>query len=222
MCSGGALSFLGANMSESDLRDRQRNVPHGASNRADPDADQCVAAPDPLADIVAGCQQGNRQAQRLLYDHCHERLYRLIVRMVGQQDAADLLQQAFLQVFVKIGQFTGRARFETWVYRLAINECLQFRRRHARAHREMPADEPVDPSASHTQRAQQQELMERALAQLTPELRAVFVLREVEGLSYREIAAALQIEQGTVGSRLNQARAQLRKRLIELGWNPKT
>jgi RNA polymerase sigma-70 factor (ECF subfamily) len=132
------------------------------------------------------------------------------------------LQQVFLQVFVKIGQFTGRARFETWVYRLAINECLQFRRGKARTPRDMPADDPVDPSASHTQRIQQQELMERALAQLTPELRAVFVLREMEGLSYREIAAALRVEQGTVGSRLNQARTQLRKRLIELGWNPKT
>jgi RNA polymerase sigma-70 factor, ECF subfamily len=124
-------------------------------------------------------------------------------------------------VFVKIGQFTGRARFETWVYRLAINECLQFRRRRNRTHHDMPADEPADPSASHTQRTQQQELMERALAQLKPELRAVFVLREIEGLSHREIAAALKIEQGTVGSRLNQARTQLRKHLIELGWSPK-
>ena len=149
-------------------------------------------------------------------------LYGLVVRMVGDQDAADVLQQVFLQVFVKIGQFAGRARVETWIYRIAINECLQFRRRTARAHCDMPADEPIDPAAPHTTRTAQQELMERALEQLTPELRAVFVLREIEGLAYREIAAALQIEQGTVGSRLNQARAQLRKRLIELGWDPTT
>jgi len=177
---------------------------------------------DPMADIVMGCQLGNRQAQRLLYDRCHERLYRLIVRMVGQQDAADLLQQVFLRIFVKIGQFSGGACFQTWAYRLAINECLQFRRRKPRTPCNMPADEPIDPSASHTQRTQHQELIELALAQLTPELRAIFVLREIEGLSYREIAAALQIEQGTVGSRLNQARSQLRTRLFELGWSPNT
>jgi RNA polymerase sigma-70 factor (ECF subfamily) len=175
-----------------------------------------------MAGIVAGCQQGDRQAQQQLYEQCHERVFRLLVRMVGEQDAPDALQQVFLQVFSKIGQFSGRARFETWLYRLAINECLQFRRRAARVHFDMPADEPIDPSAEPTLRAQQQELMERALAQLAPELRAIFLLKEVEGMSYREIANTLQIKMGTVGSRLNQARAQLRNTLTELGWNPES
>jgi RNA polymerase sigma-70 factor (ECF subfamily) len=209
-------------MSRADLQHGRRNVPHGVSNLVVADAGTPVPMSDPLAGIVAGCRLGNRHAQRLLYDRCHERLYRLIARMVEQQDAADLLQQVFLQIFVKIGQFSGSACFETWAYRLAINECLQFRRRKPRTPCDMPADEPIDPSASHTERTQHQELVELALSQLKPELRAIFVLREIEGLSYREIAAALQIEQGTVGSRLNQARSQLRKRLIELGWTPKT
>jgi RNA polymerase sigma-70 factor, ECF subfamily len=174
-----------------------------------------------MAEIVTGCQQGDRQAQQRLYEQCHERVFRLLVRMVGRQDAPDALQQVFLQVFSKIGQFSGRARFETWLYRIAINECLQFRRRTARAHFDMPADEPIDPAAEPMLRAQQQELMERALAQLAPELRAIFLLKEVEGMSYREIASTLQIKVGTVGSRLNQARGQLRNILTELGWNPK-
>jgi RNA polymerase sigma-70 factor (ECF subfamily) len=203
-----------------DQNKRRRNEPRQASN----DADGRLVTPDaadPLAEAVAGCRQGDRLAQRQVYEHLKDRLFRLIVRMVGEQEAADLLQQVFLQVFVKIGQFAGGSRFETWAYRLTINECLQFRRRKQRAYADMPADEPIDPSVPHTQRTQQQELMERALAQLTPDLRAAFVLREVEGLSYREIAAALQIELGTVGSRLNEARARLRIRLIELGWDPK-
>lgn len=175
-----------------------------------------------MAGTVTGCQQGDRQAQQQLYEHCHERVFRLLVRMVGHQDAPDLLQQVFLQVYSKIGQFSGRARFETWLYRIAINECLQFRRRSARVHYHMPADEPIDPSAEPALRAQQQELMERALGQLAPELRAIFLLREVEGLSYREIAATLQIKEGTVGSRLNQARSELRNILGELGWNPES
>jgi RNA polymerase sigma-70 factor (ECF subfamily) len=207
-------------MSKTNLRDKRRNTPPRGSNPSDQVADDPLHTSDPLAGIVAGCQQGDRQSQRLLYDHCHQRLYGLIVRMVGHQDAADLLQQVLLQMYVKIDQFAGRARFETWVYRLAINECLQFRRRQVRTKCAMPADDPADPSAPHTRRTEQQDLVERALAQLVPELRAVFVLREIEGLSYREIAAALQIEEGTVGSRLNHARELLRKRLVELGWSP--
>jgi len=177
---------------------------------------------EPMAGIVAGCQQGDRQAQQQLYEQCHEKVFRLLVRMVGEQDAPDALQQVFLQVFSKIGQFSGRARFETWLYRVAINECLQFRRRTARMHFDMPADEPIDPAAEPALRAQHQELMERALAQLAPELRAIFLLKEVEGMSYREIASTLEIKMGTVGSRLNQARAQLRDILTELGWNPES
>ncbi|MEX2113381.1 MAG: sigma-70 family RNA polymerase sigma factor [Pirellulales bacterium] len=193
-----------------------------ASNLLEAHQSGSRAASDPLADVVAGCQRGDRHAQRLLYEHCHERLFRLLVRLVGRQDAPDLLQQVFLRVFQKIGQFSGRARFETWVYRLAINECLQFRRQRARTFCAMHAEEPVDPAADHTQRALQQELMERALAQLAPDLRAIFVLREVEGLSYRRIAETLQIKEGTVGSRLNQARTQLRIHLVELGWKPES
>jgi RNA polymerase sigma-70 factor, ECF subfamily len=205
-------------MSTSSVNVPRRNATAIASNWSGSPQDAWPDRADPLAEVVAGCQRGDRQSQRLLYDHCHARLFRLAVRMVGQQDAPDLLQQVFLQTFLKIGQFSGRARFETWVYRLAINECLQFRRKRSRAHYHMPADEPVDPSGDHTERAQQQELMERALARLAPELRAIFVLREVDGLSYRQIAEALGIKEGTVGSRLNQARTQLRKHLVELGW----
>lgn len=197
-------------------------MPEPASNLMDTQEAISRQVSDPMADIVSGCQKRDRQAQRLLYEHCHERLYRLLVRMVGQQDAPDLLQQVFLQTFLKIGQFSGRSRFETWIYRLAINECLQFRRQRSRTHYEMATDEPVDPSGDHTERAQQQELMERALAQLPPELRAIFVLRELDGLSYRQIAEALGIKEGTAGSRLNQARTQLRGHLVELGWKPES
>lgn len=209
-------------MSALKLQEPRRKLPASASNLMDAEVGTSGQMSDPLADIVAGCQDRDRQAQRLLYEYCHERLFRLVVRMVGRQDAPDLLQQVFLQTFLKIGQFSGHARFETWVYRLAINECLQFRRRRSRTHYDMPDDEPIDPSGDHTERTQHQELMERALARLVPELRAIFVLREVEGLSYREIAESLQIKEGTVGSRLNQARTHLRKHLVELGWTPES
>lgn len=217
-----ALDPEGFLMSALNLQEMRRNVPTSASNLVDAESDSTGRMSDPMSDIVAGCQRRDGEAQRLLYDRCHERLYGLLVRMVGRQDAPDLLQQVFLQTFLKIGQFSGQARFETWVYRLAINECLQFRRKRSRTQYEMPADEPVDPSGDHAERAQHQELMERALAQLAPDLRAIFVLREVEGQSYREIAETLRIKEGTVGSRLNQARTKLRKHLVELGWKPES
>jgi RNA polymerase sigma-70 factor (ECF subfamily) len=208
-------------MSAIELQEVRRNSRACASNPVDAEGHSAwLQMSDPLADIVAGCQKRDAQAQRLLYEHCHERLFRLLVRMVGRQDAPDLLQHVFLQTYSKIGQFSGHARFETWVYRLAINECLQFRRRRSRTHYDMLADEPIDPSRDPAERTQQQELMERALARLTPELRTIFVLREVDGLAYRDIAETLQIKEGTVGSRLNQARTQLRNHLVELGWKP--
>lgn len=210
-------------MASSTSPDSRRNVDPRASNLAGQMPSvriESACEADTLERIVIGCQRGDRQAQRLLYERCHEQIYRLAVRMVGRQDASDVLQQMFLRVFSKIGQFSGIARFETWLYRVAVNECLQHRRRKKHVHYPMPAEDPADHRPEHTLRALQQELMERALAQLPPELRAVFVLKEVEGLSYREIAATLKIKEGTVGSRLNEARAQLRTVLAELGWKP--
>lgn len=75
---------------------------------------------DPLAETVVACQQGDRFAQRRPCEHCSQRVYRLIVRMVGEQDAADVTQQAFLQAFRNIGRVNGSAKFQTWLYRVAI------------------------------------------------------------------------------------------------------
>jgi len=160
-------------MSTSSTHVPRRNSTVVASNPEEPPDDARQKISDPLADVVAGCRRGDRQSQRLIYEHCRNRIFRLLVHMVGEQDAADLLQHVFLHVFLKIDRFSGRAQFETWIYRVAINECLQFRRKRARAHREMPADDLPDPSADHTLRTQQQEIVERALSALTSELRAV-------------------------------------------------
>jgi RNA polymerase sigma-70 factor (ECF subfamily) len=171
-----------------------------------------------LSQIVTACQQGDRNAQRQLYEQCCERVFRLVSRMVGFQEAPDLVQQVFLQTFRTIGQFSGHSRFETWLYRLAVNECLQFLRQAKRRPCEGLAHEPADHSPSHARQVQHRELLERGLQRLDPDLRCIFLLREVEGLAYREIAKALGIPDGTVGSRLNHARAELKERLIELGW----
>ncbi len=170
--------------------------------------------------IVERCRQGDRHAQQELYEEFKDKVLRLVVRMVGQQDAPDLVQQIFLQTFRNIRQYSGRAQFGTWLYRLAINECLQLRRRIHRTTCCTLDHEPIDDSMSWSLQSENQELLGRALEGIDAGLRAIFLLREVEELSYAEIASVLQVSAGTVGSRLNRARSRLREELIELGWEP--
>ena len=171
---------------------------------------------DSLAAVVSACQNGDRAAQRQLYHACHERVFRLSVRMVGLQDAADVTQQVFLQVFRSIGQFNGRSRFGTWLYRLSVNESLQHLRRTQRWRCYQLDWEQMDESR-HRENVEDKELLELAFARIEPALRSIFLLREVEGLSYQDIAEALQIPEGTVGSRLNRARRELQRHLSDLG-----
>lgn len=172
---------------------------------------------DPLAEVVDRCLDGGETAREELYDNCREDVYRLMVRMVGRQEAVDLTQHVFLTVFSKLDQFHGKSQFKTWLYRLSVNEALQFLRKTNRRVEPLMR-EPVDNQACENSRLESHELLEMGLNCLEPLLRSIFLLKESEGLSYREIADVTGIPEGTVGSRLNRARRQLREHLIELGW----
>jgi RNA polymerase sigma-70 factor (ECF subfamily) len=131
-------------------------------------------------------------------------------------DAEDALQEVFLKVLERVHQFDGRARFSTWLHRLVVNHCLsrleRARIRRADALPEADEQAPVDHAPSPLEAAQRSESrarLEALLRRLPPEQRAAFVLRELEGLSYAEIAAALGVPEGTVMSRLYRARARL-------------
>ena len=178
------------------------------------------ASGEAVAEMVAGCRAGSRSAQRELYDSFGRMVYRLMARIVGLDEAPDLTQQVFLQVFRTIGQYSGRGRFDRWLYRLAVNEAYQHLRRKRRRRQHSLAYEPVDESARGDERIERKDLVQQALARLDPELRSICVLREIEELSYREIAETLDIPEGTVGSRLNRARRELKEHLINLGWEP--
>lgn len=168
--------------------------------------------------IIAACQQGDRDAQAQLYEHCSSRVFGLVHRMVGPNQAADVMQQVFLKAFLTIDQFTGRSRFETWLFRLTVNECLQFLRQTCRKPCESLRHDPVDHGPSHELQVDHRELLDRGLSRLDLELRSIFLLREVEGLTYQEISEVLDIPEGTVASRLSCARAELKAGLVELGW----
>lgn len=172
------------------------------------------------AETIEGCQAGESHAQERLYGLCHARIYHLMVRMVGLQDAADLTQQIFLQAFRKIDQYAGQSKFETWFYRLAINEALQYLRKTRRRSHLSLTQEPMCQNQPEQNRRDMKELLEEALSRLEPEVLSVFILHEVEKLTYREIAEVKKIAEGTVGSRMNRARRELKQHLTDLGWEP--
>ena len=162
--------------------------------------------------LVDACQLGDRDAQRRLYEQYSTRIFRLMVRMVGKQDAVDLTQQVFLQVYRKIHQFSGKSKFGTWLYRVAVNEALQHRRRCQSRQSQSLYFDPAS-EASNGDAFEKRESLEYALAAIEPDLRAIFLLREVDQLSYAELAEVLGVPAGTVASRLNRARRELKARL---------
>lgn len=171
------------------------------------------------SELAARCRQGDRQAQRRLYEQCADRLYRLLFRMTGNtDDAFDLAQESFVRAFERIGTFDGSASLATWVYRIAVNEGLQFLRRRRVAGRAAPRiatneEAPAGPSLEDRLDVAD------ALDQL-PELeRTLIVLRYFEERSYADMAETLGKPPGTIASGLNRARQML---LEILGPGPTT
>lgn len=182
---------------------------------------ESVARVDSATDaLVLACQRGKRWAQQRFYDQFRSGVYQIAVRMVGPNDAPDLLQQTFIQALRSIGQFAGQSHVRTWLYRLTVNECLQHLRKRRLRHSVRLKFDLLDRSPGHISQVDYKDILENALERLDPDLRAIFVLREIEKLSYAEIAEALEIPAGTVASRLNTARRTLKQILVELGWEP--
>lgn len=190
-----------------------------ASNTAAGRARENLPSADPLAQVVAGCRQHEPRAQRELVLRTQDRVYRSLVRLVGLQDAEDVAQQVYLQVFRQLHRFNGDSSFGTWLYRVTVNEAMQHLRRKRRCRWAALNWEPDAGKPDRCQQSETRELLDRALTQIEPELRSIFVLREVEGLSYEAIGAAVGIPMGTVASRLSRARHDLQERLRSLGWN---
>ncbi len=188
---------------------RKTNDPASAGTSED------VATTDAL---IRQCIDGDQEAMGRLYERCSGRVYALMVRVVGRQDADDAMQLAFMQIFRKLDRFSGGSSLETWIYRVATNEALQFLRRRKRDNVVTLSLEPESKVSQSGLRLEDAEMLEAGLAKLEPELRAVLTLKEVQELSYAEIAEIMNIPEGTVGSRLNRARRELKDELERLGW----
>lgn len=174
--------------------------------------------------LVAAAQRSERAAQKAIYQLFNERVYNLVFYSTGDRVfAEDLTQTIFLKVFRALAQFRHESKLETWIYRIALNECLNHNRRAGTRYVPLEAilgsGDEIDAAPlpdSERERSQRQAIIQQAVMDLSPKLRAVVVLKYVEGLSYEEIAQVLDCSAGTVASRLNRALATLEERLRPL------
>jgi len=154
-----------------------------------------------------------------------DRLFNTVMHVVRcREEAEDVVQDAFVQAFVKLETFQRASAFYTWLYRIAFNVAVSRRRRRrpevsVEQTRELTGAEPMDDDAAPEDRLEQEEAVDQvhtALAELSEEHRAILVLREMEGFCYERIAEVLELPVGTVRSRLHRARLQLREQLKDV------
>jgi RNA polymerase sigma-70 factor (ECF subfamily) len=170
-------------------------------------------------DIVEACRRGERDAFRELFERHKDRVYSIALRYSGDQAVAmDIAQDTFLKLFSGIQSFRGESSFDSWLYRLVVNSCLDQKRKTRRLAPllgalidALPAPEPS--ADERVIRAEMGGQVRSVVAGLPPEQRIAIVLRYTQGLSYDEIAEATGCSAGTVASRLNRAHRTLERRL---------
>jgi RNA polymerase sigma-70 factor, ECF subfamily len=166
---------------------------------------------------IAACQQGEREAFDRLVERYQRDVYRLCYRYVNNHhDANDLAQDAFLKAYRAIGRFRGDSSFSTWIYRIAVNTCLNFRAARRLPHDELPED-LADRGASAAERMHEAErgaLVRHAVARLPEKQRATLILKIYQDLTHEEVAGILGSSVGTVKANLFHALANLKKLLM--------
>lgn len=181
--------------------------------------------------LVQQAKAGDRDAFAALVTAYESKIYNLALRYLGnREDAMDASQEVFLRVFRFLPGFQEESGFSTWIYRIGVNVCKDMLTKRSRRNEqsiEMPDEEEESRTAEIADRRYDPEqLMEgqelRAvladtIAELPEQQREMIVLRDIQGLSYEEIAQVLSLESGTVKSRLSRARENLRKKLLQNG-----
>ncbi len=180
--------------------------------------------------LVRAAQKGDQAAFRTLVERYQRRVYQLALGMVKDpDDAMDIAQETFVRVHRYLPSFKGDSSFFTWTYRIAMNLCLDAQRKKGRVQRvdsdesdEAEIEAAMDPPSAALAGPQRQALneelkgkLEEALAGLSENHRSILLLRELEGLSYEELAKVLGIRKGTVMSRLFHARLKMQNKLRE-------
>ncbi|MBD9010267.1 MAG: sigma-70 family RNA polymerase sigma factor [Clostridiales bacterium] len=183
--------------------------------------------------LVNKAVKGDNSAFEALMEKHMGIIYNIALRMTANQDdAEDMTQEIMIKIFRSLGSFKGNSKFSTWIYRVAVNTCLdELKKKKNKKHLSLDAEisgddgenqiEIKDDSPSPEKLAEQNELRDMVAAAvklLSDEHRAVIVLRDIRGMSYSEIAGILGCSDGTVKSRISRARAQL-KMILEKEYN---
>jgi len=181
-------------------------------------------------ELISRCQQGEQEALKEIFDQYNKKVYRIAYGVVRQrEEALDIVQEVFIKLYRSIGDFKGKSKFYTYLYRMAMNTAID----HARRMRKFPVlsldeIEGFQPSEVDEKRPDNillrkefEEKMKEALEKLPPDQRMALIFREVEGLSYQEMAEAMGCSFGTVMSRLHYARKRLQEFLRNYGEEEK-
>jgi RNA polymerase sigma-70 factor (ECF subfamily) len=173
-------------------------------------------------ELIEGCKRGDPEAFRLLFAAHKDQVYSIAYRYSGNEAVAlDIAQETFLKLFSAIRDFRGDARFDSWLYRLVVNCCIDDRRRGRRLVAAVDGlvdflRTTSDTALEDLLRSEVEDNVQAAVARLPEDQRIVIVLRYTEGLSYDQIAQILGCSSGTVASRLNRAHKVLERHLAHL------
>ena len=176
----------------------------------------------PDRELVLRCQRNESRAFDELVARHQDRVYTAVTRFCGNaEDAADIVQRAFINAFRKIQEFKSDSSFSTWIYRIAFNQAISFRRENKRSGLSIYSkddellSEPAE-DRNPTERLESQETqrkVQQALDLLEEGDREIILLKDLQGASYDEIAGIMQVPKGTVRSRLHRARLELKSKL---------
>lgn len=174
-------------------------------------------------ELVARMRDGDPEALRTIVERYQERIFALIYGIVrDRHEVEDVAQEVFFKVFTRITAFDGRSRFYTWLYRVAANSAKDhLKKRSRRPSVALDEDDGLESGATgpadEAQQAEARRRVRHAIQKLSARYREVLALRELEGMSYNEIAAVLKVSIGTVESRLHRARGRLKSALEKQG-----
>jgi len=173
-------------------------------------------------EMISRCQQGDQEALKEIFDKYHKKVYRIAYGVVRQrEEALDVVQEVFIKLFRSIKNFKGRSHFYTYLYRMVMNTAIDHKRKAGKQFmsslNEEGSFEPPDEAEKGPERILlQKELEERvklAMDRLPAEQKAALIFRDVEGLSYQEMAEAMGCSIGTVMSRLHYGRKRMQESL---------
>jgi RNA polymerase sigma-70 factor (ECF subfamily) len=178
--------------------------------------------------LIKTCLAGQTEAFGLLVDRYQTRLFYSLLHLLGStEDAQDVAQDAFVQAFEKLVTFRGQSQFYSWLFRIAFNTAVSAKRKSKRmkvsldGQRDASGQELSDhrPSSAPSYAmdvCDRQRVVRQALDELSEEFRTALVLKEIDGMSYEEIADVVDVPLGTVRSRIHRARLELREKLASL------